>query len=78
VDLLYDLLGAQFDEFLQTRDPFTGSNFEMVEFAGKQVWLRGQIVNQAAEERGSAILDEDAVVRSRELRDAPDEPEADD
>ncbi len=75
VDLLYDLLGAQFDEFLQTRDPFTGSNFEMVEFASKQVWLRGQIVNQDAEARGSAILDDDAVQRSRELAAEPSEPE---
>ncbi len=67
IDLLYDLLGAQFDDFLVSRDPFTGSNWEMVEFAGKQVWLRGQIVNQDAELRGTALLDDDAVVRSREL-----------
>ncbi len=76
VDLLYDLLGAQFDEFLVSRDPFTGSNWEMVEFAGKQVWLRGQIVNADAEVRGTALLDADAVVRSRALAAAAaDEPD---
>jgi hypothetical protein len=67
VDLLYDLLGEQFGEFLTNREPFTGSNWEMVEFAGKQVWLRGQLVNEDAELRGSDILHADAVVRSREL-----------
>ena len=67
VDLLYDLLGEQFGEFLSSREPFTGSNWEMVEFAAKQVWLRGQLINDDAELRGSKILDADAVVRSREL-----------
>ncbi len=67
VDLLYDLLGEQFGEFLTSRDPFTGANWEQVEFAGKQVWLRGQIVNQDAEQHGTALLDDDAVVRSRAL-----------
>ena len=67
VDLLYDLLGEQFGEFLTSRDPFTGSNWELVEFAGKQVWLRGQMLNETAELRGSELLDADAVVRSRAL-----------
>lgn len=72
VDLLYDLLGEQFGEFLTSRDPFSGSNWEMIEFAGKQVWLRGQMVNRDAEGRGTELLDADAVVRSRELAAQPD------
>ena len=71
VELLYDLLGAQFEDFLKTRDPFTGSNWEMVEFATKEVWLRGQMINRDAELRGSELLDADAVVRSRELAEEP-------
>ena len=78
IDLLYDLLGAQMDEFLRTRDPFTGPNWEEVEFTGKQVWLRGQIRNEAAESHGSTLLDADARARSRSLVDDPaDADEAD-
>ena len=71
IDLLYDLLGAQFDEFLKTRDPFTGSTWEMVEFAGKRIWLRGQRLNHNAELHGSALLDVDAAARSRALAEEP-------
>lgn len=76
IDLLYDLLGAQLESFLQTRDPFTGPNWEEVNFAAKQVWLRGQIRNDAVEASGSSLLDADAVVRSRALT-SPDPAEAD-
>ena len=69
IDLLYDLLGMLFGECLKTREPFTGSNWEHIDFTGKTVWLRGQMVNRDAETQGSALLDEDAAVRSRQLVD---------
>lgn len=77
IDLLYDLLGAQFDEFLTTRDPFTGANWEEAEFAGKKVWLRGQIYNDSAENSATSLLDADAAERSRALADEPDAAEND-
>ena len=55
VDLLYDFLGVQFAEFLTTGEPFTGLNWERVEFAGKALWLRGQVLNPAAERAGDGL-----------------------
>lgn len=77
VDLLYDLLGAEFDEHLRgDRSPFTGPEWEAVEFEGRQVFLRGQIRNDHAEQAGRTLLDQDALARSRALTAAPSEPEA--
>lgn len=69
VELLYDLLGARFDEHLDDdRQPFTGPEWEELEFAGQRVFLRGQMLGEAAEAAGSALLGADAVARSRALR----------
>jgi hypothetical protein len=58
IELLYDLLGAQFDELLSgDHQPFTGPKWEQVEFAGKVVFLRGQVVDQAAENKALALLE---------------------
>jgi hypothetical protein len=58
IELLYDLLGAQFDELLSgDHQPFTGPKWEQVEFTGKIVFLRGQVVDQAAEQRALALLE---------------------
>lgn len=71
VDLLYDLLGAEFEEHLRgDRSPFTGPEWEAIDFATKQVFLRGQIRNDAAESAGSEVLDADALIRSRALAEA--------
>lgn len=66
VALLYDFLGAQFDDFFRTgREPFTGPKWEAVQFAGKQIFTRGQVVREAVEADATALLDADAVARSR-------------
>lgn len=60
VDLLYDLLGAQFEDHLRHgREPFTGPNWEMVEFAGKVIHTRGQVLGEAAEQAGDRLIDGD-------------------
>ena len=69
VELLYDLLGAQFEDHLKgDRQPFTGPRWEAVEFAGRKVFLRGQIRDEASESRAEALLE--AAARSPE----PTEP----
>lgn len=58
VELLYDLLGAQFDEMLGgDRQPFTGPKWEQVEFGTYSVFVRGQVRNEAAEASASALID---------------------
>lgn len=58
VELLYDLLAAQFDDLLSgDRQPFTGPKWEGVQFAGHTVFLRGQVRNEAAESTATALLD---------------------
>jgi hypothetical protein len=73
LDLLYDFLGAQMGEYVQTRDPFSGQTWESVEFAGKQLHLRGQVLRARAESDADALLDADAVHRSRAIRPTRDE-----
>lgn len=71
IDLLYDLLAAEFEEHLKgDRAPFSGPEWEAVDFAGRQVFLRGQMHNEIAEAAGTGMLTEDAMARSRALRDA--------
>jgi hypothetical protein len=78
VDLLYDLLGAEFDEHLRgDRSPFTGPEWEAVDFEGREVFLRGQIRNDLAENAGRSLLDVDALARSRALAAAEAGPAAD-
>ena len=72
VDLLYDLLGMLFTDCLRDdRAPFTGPEWETIDFEGRQVYLRGQQINRAAEDAASALLSADAVARSRELLNSP-------
>lgn len=72
VDLLYDLLGMLFTDCLRDdRAPFTGPEWEAVDFEGRQIYLRGQQINRAAEEAASALLSADAVARSREWLNSP-------
>ena len=66
VDLLLDLLGERFDEHLrEDRDPFTGPDWEEIDFTGRRVFLRGQICAEAVEVRATALLEADALNRSR-------------
>lgn len=69
VELLYDLLAGLFEEHLKDRDPFSGPEWEEVEFAGHKVYLRGQMLNETAERIGSTLLDADAADRSRALKE---------
>ncbi len=69
VELLYDFLAAEFDDFLHNgRNPFTGPKWEAVQFAGKQLHTRGQVLRQTVEDQATALLDQDAVQRSRALQ----------
>jgi hypothetical protein len=71
IDLLYDLLGMLYGDCLRDdRTPFTGPEWEAVDFEGRQVYLRGQQINRAAEAAASALLTDDAVARSREILQA--------
>lgn len=57
VELLYDLLAAQFEDHLRNdRRPFTGARWEQVEFAGKPVFLRGQIVDESSETTAAELI----------------------
>ena len=77
IDLLYDLLGERYGEHLVDREPFSGPDWEEVQFADKVVFLRGQIVSDAAQASADAILHADALDRSRaalQTEQAPDDP----
>jgi len=76
IDLLYDFLGERFGEHLRDREPFTGQDWEAIEFAGVTVFARGQMRSDAAEAAADDILHADALERSRALGDGavPDEP----
>lgn len=57
VELLYDLLGAQFEDHLRSeRRPFTGARWEQVDFAGRPVFLRGQMVDESSESQAAQLL----------------------
>jgi hypothetical protein len=73
VDLLYDFLGAQMGEYVQGRDPFSGPTWEAVEFAGKQVYVRGQVLRVRAEREADAMIESDAKQRSRAIGPTCDE-----
>lgn len=63
VELLYDLLGAQFEDHLRSeRRPFTGARWEQVDFAGRPVFLRGQIVDESSETLAGQLLAAAAVL----------------
>ncbi|MBM4342058.1 MAG: hypothetical protein FJ100_01580 [Deltaproteobacteria bacterium] len=58
IDLLYDFLGTQFEDHLRHgREPFTGPNWEQVEFAGKAIFTRGQVWGEAAERAGDRWME---------------------
>lgn len=58
VELLYDLLAAQFEDHLRgDRQPFSGPRWEEVDFAGHKVFLRGQILDEASESRAGDLLE---------------------
>lgn len=73
VDLLYDFLGAQMADYVQSRDPFSGPDWEAVEFAGKQLHVRGQVLREGAEADATQLLAADAAQRSRSLPRSRDE-----
>lgn len=73
IELLYDLLAAQFEELLSgDRQPFTGPKWEGVQFAGRTVHLRGQLRNEAAESTASALLEQAAPTAVAATADAKD------
>ncbi len=57
VELLYDLLAGQFEEHLRSeRRPFTGARWEQVDFAGRAVFLRGQMIDESSEAQAARLL----------------------
>ncbi len=71
IELLYDFLAEQFQVFLANRlEPFSGPKWEAVDFAAQRLFIRGQIVNQLAENKADIVLDADALQRSRALQRA--------
>ncbi len=82
-ELLYDLLGHLFDGYVKgpIREPFTGPEWEEVDFVGHRVWLRGQERSPRAEAQADALLDAGARADAAAARDAarrvaaPDEPD---
>ena len=66
--MLLDLLGHLFDGYLaRVREPFTGPNWESVDYEGHVVWLQGQELDERAETQGRGLLDADASTFGREL-----------
>lgn len=66
VELLYDLLASLFEDHLRgDRQPFSGPRWEAVDFAGRQVFLRGQILDEASESRAGALLEAAALAADR-------------
>lgn len=64
IELVYDFLGAEFDGYFRLgREPFTGPKWEAVEFAGKELFCRGQLRAEAVELRATALLDADRLGR---------------
>lgn len=67
-NVLLDLLGHLFDGYLaKVREPFTGPNWESIDFDGHVVWLQGQELDERAEAQGRGMLDADAAAFGREL-----------
>lgn len=66
IDLLYDFFGERFMEHLQDdRQPFSGPDWESVDFAGTILFVRGQMWQLSAEDAATALLVHDAVERSK-------------
>ncbi len=65
-DVIIDFLGHFMGLFLDDRsEPFTGPKWESVQFAGRELWVRGQVRNESAEADANAMLSDDARERSR-------------
>ncbi len=55
--LLLDFLGHFVGLWCKDRDqPFTGPKWESVEFAGTELWIRGQVRNERAETDATALI----------------------
>lgn len=69
--MLIDLLGHCFEGYLKApREPFSGPNWESVDYEGHVIWLQGQEVNERAEVLGRSMLDDDAPALGRTLATA--------
>lgn len=56
-DMLFDFLGHFVGLFFKDRsEPFTGPKWESVTFAGKELWVRGQVRDERAESSGDKML----------------------
>ena len=57
-DRIYDFFGHFFDAYLREhRAPFTGIDWEDVDFAGTTLHIRGQVRNERAEREADALLE---------------------
>lgn len=77
-ELLYDLLGHLFDGYVKgaLREPFTGPEWEEIDFVGHRVWLRGQERSPRAEAQADALLDAGARADAMAARRAARDPAA--
>ncbi len=77
--VLLDLLGHLFDGYLgRVREPFTGQNWESVDYEGHVIWLQGQELDERAEGMGRGLLDADAAAFGRQLAAAAQADDSDD
>ena len=60
-ELLLDFLGHFFGLFLDQRhEPFTGPKWESVDFAGTELWIRGQVRDERADSAADQMLEDAA------------------
>lgn len=56
-ELALDFLGHFYELFLADRQqPFTGPKWESVQFAGKELWVRGQVCDELADLEADEML----------------------
>lgn len=55
--IVLDFLGHFFGVFLDERqEPFTGPKWESVQFGDRELWIRGQVLDERAESEADALL----------------------
>lgn len=69
-EALFDLLGHLFEGYLTERPrvPFTGVEWEEVDYAGHKVWLRGQERDPRSEQDADRLLADAALAEARAAR----------